>query len=112
MNGPVWFAVTDWEPVGLIDPRGEFGVVKLGPLDRPPVADANGHLASESNRVEVTKSLWSRLDLSPGEYWLLGSVNSRGVLIQTCGEATVRAVVWATSHGQTPGAGLLDPSRR
>ena len=71
VRGPVWFAVKDWQSNGVVDPRGVRGAFKIGPLEEPPVADANGHFASQSDRVEVAKALWSRLDLAPGNYWLL-----------------------------------------
>jgi len=92
VEGPVWVAVKDWQTTGVIDPRGQRGFLKVGPLDQPPVADQNGHIASQSDQVEVEESLWSRFDLEPGSYWLLGPGNAGHISIQTCGDATVQDV--------------------
>ena len=92
VQGPVWFGVQDWQSGGVIDPRGEQGTLKLGPLGQPPEADSNGHIPSQSDQIVVEKDLWSRLDLTPGSYWLLGPGNAGHISIQTCGEAAVRAV--------------------
>lgn len=92
VQGPVWFAVQDWQQGAVIDPRGELGTLKLGPLNQPPVADSNGHIPSQSDQVEVEKDLWSRLDLAPGSYWLLGPGNAGHISLQTCGDSTVQAV--------------------
>lgn len=92
VQGPVWFSVQDWQSGAVIDPRGETGTLKLGPLEQPPVADSNGHIPSQSDQVEVEKALWSKLDLAPGRYWLLGPGNAGHISIQTCEDATVQAV--------------------
>lgn len=96
VEGPVWFAVKDWQVTGVIDPRGQRGVLKLGSLEEPPVVGKNGPIPSQSERVEVAGSSWSRLDLSSGSYWLLSPGNAGHISIQTCEDATVQAVTPAT----------------
>lgn len=96
VRGPVWFGVRDWQP-GILDLEPYRSVIELGPLDKPPVPDRNGHIPSRTARTLVVEDLWSRSELKPGSYWLLAGSPGVGVEVQTCGPARVRVIKRASA---------------
>ena len=101
-EGPVWFAVKDSQVTGVIDPRANEGFSSLVPSRNRRLLAT---MAPFPARVNGWRSSWSRLDLSPGSYWLLGPGNAGRISIQSCEDATGQAVTQAGGLVAGVGAG-------